>query len=478
MTLGVAQALGWIGAIALALALPRYLGDVGLGKFAFAFAITRLVGLTAELGTATYLAKTIAQDRSRASGLAAALVLRLPLGAIAALMAMAVARSGAHDAASIRVVDVLAYGLIVDAALTVVQGALQGHGRMRAYATCGLVSKLGFGALGTAAVMSGGGPVGVALSWVGAQTVALAVGFAFLGPVRLEGARELGAWRTVLLGGLPFFIWQGALMVYGQIDAVILSFVSGDAAVGWYSAAYRIVTIPGALPTILMTVLLPALAAAAVEPARLRRLTRRAVEAAIVLTVPTAIGTAVLAAQIIDAVGYPAAFQHSVVLIILLAPSLPLVAVDMMVGTALNASDRQRRWAMVAVAAAVLNPLVNIVAIPLAHERWGNGAIAAAGVTTATELFLLVAGILLLPRRTLDRATLGFAARVGAAGAVMGLALIPARDLPIIVPVTLGAVVYCLASLALRTVTADDLRQIARHVRPRTPARVLVEVGT
>ena len=43
---------------------------------------------------------------------------------------------------------------------------------------------------------------------------------------------------TVLLGGLPFFVWQAALLIYGQIDTVLLSLLSTEAVIGWYAAAY------------------------------------------------------------------------------------------------------------------------------------------------------------------------------------------------------------------------------------------------
>src|SRR5207253_8409442 len=52
-----------------------------------------------------------------------------------------------------------------------------------------------------------------------------------------------------------------ALLIYGQVDTVLLSLLTNDAVVGWYVAAYRFIGIPAFVPVILLTVAFPALAA-------------------------------------------------------------------------------------------------------------------------------------------------------------------------------------------------------------------------
>lgn len=477
LTLGAAQVLSWLGAVALVVVLPRYLGDVGLGKFAFAFALTRLTGLLAELGAATYLAKTLAkQDASGQSSVAAAFLMRAPLSLMAAGAALLTAEVGAHDEVTRSVVRVLALGIVLDSTLGIVQGTLQGRGRMRAYAACGLTSKLGFAAAATAALLSGGGPTEVAVAWLAAQALGVAAGIALLGrPAGLRRAIDGRAWRAVFVGGLPFFIWQGALLVYGQIDAVILSFLSGDAVVGWYSAAYRIVTIPAFVPAILVTVLLPALAASSGDARRFAVLTRQAVRYVVLLTVPMGIGLALLPDRVVSLLGYPPAFAASIVPIVLLAPSLPLIAVDMIIGTALIAADRQRRWAVVAIVAALLNPLANLIAIPYAQAGSGNGASGAAAVTTLTELFILAAGLALLPRGVLDASVAGAAGRAIVAGLIMAVAVVATREHFIAVPIVVGAVVYLASALLLRAIRFAEIRELGHVLLLRHPIPVRAE---
>src|SRR5262249_13034301 len=152
--------------------------------------------------------------------------------------------------------------------------------------------------------------------------------------------------------------------------------------------------------------------------------------------------------KIIHLLGYPVNFDNSIVPLVLLAPHLPLAAIDTMIGTVLTARDRQRQWAMTGVAAAFLNPLLNLFAIPYAAAHWVNGAIGAAAVTALAELFMLVGGLRLLPPGVFAFATVGDVGRCFAAGLAMAAVVMLSRDLPLAVPIVLGGLTYSAAALA------------------------------
>src|SRR5207302_7501842 len=137
-------------------------------------------------------------------------------------------------------------------------------------------------------------------------------------------------------------------------------------------------------------------------------------------SIPVAMGILVLPDRIINFLGYPAEFLASIPLMMILALHVPLTGADMILGTALNALDKQRQWSMTAVAAAVLNPTINVAMIPFTQTMFGNGAIGAAIVTVATELFMMSVGLYLLRGSgVLDRSCLTSALKCVLAGALM-----------------------------------------------------------
>ena len=67
------QLISWGLTFAVTLYLPRYVGDAGLGKLAFAASFMAIFGVIVPLGTGTLLVKEIARDRSRTGELLVAL---------------------------------------------------------------------------------------------------------------------------------------------------------------------------------------------------------------------------------------------------------------------------------------------------------------------------------------------------------------------------------------------------------------------
>jgi O-antigen/teichoic acid export membrane protein len=139
----------------------------------------------------------------------------------------------------------------------------------------------------------------------------------------------------------------------------------------------------------------------------------------------------------------------------------------MIVGSALAAHDRQRYWAYAGVGAAILNPALNVLAIPYTQDAFGNGGIGAAAVTAATEIYLFAAGQYLLSRGVLDLATLVSALKCMVAGLAMGVVVWLARDLSILLLIPLGAVVYGGVALSLGVVSLHDVQRVRGYLTQR-----------
>lgn len=457
----IAQILSWTGAATLTVLSPRYLGDVDLGKYSFALALTSLIGLTAGLGIDTYVTKAVARDPRLAGEMIwVALAVRVPIGVVIAVLTILAATYLSRDGVTTRLIYVFG-GCIVLTALDMATSTLQGLHRMRAIAAARGGTALVFAGLAAWVLVRGGGPVEVAMTWAISLGVGLAITYgAIVRQLRWPGSVNLHACLSVVRSGLPFFIWAAALVVYGQIDTVLLTFLSGSRVVGWYVAAYRIVSLPAFIPTIVITVLFPVLSATASSVDAFARVAREAMRFVALASVPMGLGIMLLPDRIMGFFQYPSTFEHAIVPIVIMAPHIPLAGLDMVIGTALNSRDRQKAWAVTAVAAAGLNPALNLAAIPIAQHVFGNGAIGAAAVTTATELFMMVVGLCLLPPQVFTRADLMGVLKIVAAGLVMAVAVWFVRDLSLILIIAIGAAVYVTGCVVSRQLTPSDLTTV------------------
>ncbi|MEX0801681.1 MAG: flippase [Dehalococcoidia bacterium] len=483
VALGASQAITMAGSATLAIMLPRYLGDTNLGKFAFASAFTAILGVMTSLGAGLYVTKEVARDPSRAlSYTANAIAMRVPFLIAAVAIGFVVVNMAGYDELTKDITYILLLGVGFIAVYEIVAAALQGLQEMRLVARAQVAGVVLTAAAVVALLLSGFGPLAVAMAYVAGMAMGLSVGtFALLRRTGLPitsgrrlavGARRaftnFGLWRTIFFGGLPFFVWQISLLIYGEVDRVMLSLMTEDAVVGWYAAAYRIASFPTFIPVIVMTVAFPALAnSSRGDRGTYNSIVRRALQVVLIATIPFSTGLMLLAHRVPDVLGYPSEFGHSVPLMVILSLHIPIMAADMILGTALNAADKQKQWAIMGVTAACLNPALNFLLIPITDSAYGNGAIGSAAATVTTEVYMMVMALWLLPRATLNGATLTIVLRALVAALAMAAVVWLLREEFIIVPVIAGAAVYGAACLALRVVQLSDLRQLREYVIER-----------
>ena len=133
VTLGT-QLLSWALTFAVTLSLPRYAGDTGLGKMAFAASLAALFGTVIPLGTSTVLVREIARDRSRTGELLwAAILLRVPLGLlmtgllIGTISVLHWVSPGHYSELTRTLVIIAALGMMLGAVNDALASALQGQ---------------------------------------------------------------------------------------------------------------------------------------------------------------------------------------------------------------------------------------------------------------------------------------------------------------------------------------------------------------
>jgi O-antigen/teichoic acid export membrane protein len=474
---GIAQLVSWTATGATTILMPTLLGDTNLGKLVFARSFTLLFSQLGRLGIQTYLAKEVPRDRPRAGWLIAnALGVSLPLSLAAMALAALAVSVGPHDDLTRQVVYVSCAAAFLGTVNYIIHGALQGLESMKALASLPALTQVASAGVTLGLLLLGAGPLELATGWVIVNALLLGLSLRLLARVERPHVRfQLGAWRTIAVGSLPFFVSSGSQEVYHNMDRVLLGFMVGDAVVGWYAAASRLVHFPLFIPTIIMTIAFPALAAASRgNSALFARIARRTVQVVVLCCLPLALGFMLLADRVIGLLGYPTSFANSIVPMILLGPHLGLVAVDMMLGAVLITRDLQRQWMLVSVTAVVLNTSLNLLAIPYTQGMFGNGAIGAAAVMTLMETFMFVSAVRLMPPDVFDRATVVHALKCLLAGLAMVATVGATRDLPLAVPVLAGALTYSGFCLALGAVSLADIVEVRTHLlrraAPEAPA--------
>ncbi len=257
--------------------------------------------------------------------------------------------------------------------------------------------------------------------------------------------------REWLLQGLPFALTFVLTILYFKVDQPILYAIRGAVEAGWYAAAYKPFEALLFIPMTLLSVVFPVLSVYFRErPQELADAVSRFFKALLFVGWPIAIGLFTLAHPLTTMFLYPKS-----------EPALRILALALAIGFvnnafigALSASDHQLSFTWAAGWSLLANVVLNLVLIPF------FGYIGASWATLLTEVVLGVAGWILTARHIGRIPVLQLSLRPILAGLVMGVVLVPLRNLDgvqIVIPIVVGAAVYAGAALLLRAVTADEI---------------------
>jgi O-antigen/teichoic acid export membrane protein len=472
----ISQAATWSVSIVLLIVAPEKLGDKAFGQLAFALVYVGFFELFALFGVEKFLVKTVARKPDEVGRYVFnVLVEKAVTAAGLALLAIGLAIALGIDGETTLLIGAYAIGMFLNSLNAGLVGGLQGLQKMARPALWEVLRSYVGGVIGLTILLLGGPLLAYALVFNLVGLIPVLGNFTNLWPhIRKSRFIDFAIWREVFVGGFPFFILAGLLAFYGTIDIPILHAMSGNRTVGWYAVAYRWVSMPAFLAASVATAFFPALSANSVgNPQTFARMANRALQLVILFAVPAAVGIALVAHPFLDLL-YGDQFKNAAPLMQLLALHIPIVGFDIILGTAAVAADRQREWVMFSVLAAIFNPLANLIAIPVTEHLFQNGAIGASVITVGTEVILMIGAISLRPVGVLDAPTVRTLLRIVVAGLAMIPVAIVLEGKPLAVIIVACAVVYGLASFALKTISISELRHWGSDDMSRTSPQTTV----
>ncbi|MCC6174889.1 MAG: oligosaccharide flippase family protein [Chloroflexi bacterium] len=477
------QPLTWSATLLTTIFVPRYLGAEGYGQYAMAMTIAGLAGVVAALGVPGYLTRQIAREPSRAAVLASG---TLALLTIVAVVVAVVTTAGpailGSPISEPRTVQIALGGMVVLVAQQALYAYFIGHERHAHYAWLNAAWVAVSAVAGVGVLFAGGG----LLAYLTTTVIATAATTALLWHIsKVKLSRQsfdLRLWGELVRGGLAFLGFNLAMRVRNQIDVLVIGLLLTEQSAGLLAAAYRIVSIPVFIPTLIVTPLIPALSRSVDNNAAFKQTLQQSLTVAFFLTVGASGAIVGMAPVVPTLLGWGEPFERAVPLMMILALGEPLGAIDSVLAAALLAMGRERNLLRITIAASIFNPTLNLLAIP-AFESWFHaGAVGAAAVEVTTELLMFAGALYLLPRGLLGWGTVWTGARIllaGTALAVTSRLVLVTVAFPFDVPCAAlaGGTAFLGAAILLGVVTPRDLWARRSDILSMLPARMSVRRG-
>lgn len=467
----VSQLATWALSLLLMVFLPRYLGPATVGVYYLAISVWTIIGMFVTFGTDVLLMKEVSRDTENLSKLFSTILLvRLLLFVVGFAIAMAALPALQYPGETVLIIGLTGFSFLVWQFVDVCQASLQGLERMEyiAYGTIAnkLVSTLGSIAL----LVAGWGIYAVVLMLLVAGLVNLLIQFVYLNRLhRLPFQFRFAEAVYSLRAGFPYLMSRIFLVVYMQIDVIIISLFVSSEAVGWYGTADQLFGSLLFIPTVFVSALFPVFARLhKTDTGALAKLMSKSIDIMLLCSIPIGLGMILLADPAIQLL-FGANYAGSAPVLAVLGIVLILTYQNTLLGQFLISIDRQNSWTLVMAVAAVATIPLDMVLIPWCQSVFGNGAIGGALAFVVTELAMMVAGLLLLPRGILNNATLWTSVRILIAGAGMAATVLQFQSIftgitLISVSIVVGAGVYGGLILLLRVLPREDYVLFGRFV--------------
>jgi O-antigen/teichoic acid export membrane protein len=463
------EILGKLASLVLFAVLARTVGEVDLGAFVFAFAWAQIATIPVGLGFDRYVLRRVARDNSSVHDLFFnVLTLKLVRAVPITAVSFALVSVLGYDSDTRLAVYLLTAGTILDSISRTVFAVFNAYERGYLIAATVVVQRFAAAGLGLAVLAAGGGIVEVSGMFAIGTGIGLALAFVLMSRSIGLPARSLPeAGRQELRSSSRGYGAQDILgMLLAKIDAVLLSFLATEAAVGRYGAAYRLLestffltsAVNGAFAA--MYAYLDRNSEPSVDVAF-----ERSIKLALCALVPCGVAFGILAEPLSRAF-FGAELEGAAGPLALLAPVVVLLGVVTLGSSLLVGRREPGVLVRLAATAVALNIALNLALIPPLDD---DGAALAMLITAAVFAVLVLRQAVITVEGVRWRA-MGAGPLVG--GAAMAAAMVPlSGSLALALPA--GTLVYGVVLYAVeRALNPRDLEFLAGMVRRRLPGAV------
>ncbi|OEU41980.1 hypothetical protein BGV40_12070 [Methanosarcina sp. Ant1] len=365
--------------------IARYLGDVGYGKYSFVFAFISFYSIVSELGILQILVREISRDPETAGKMIGnAILVKTVLSVLAFIAAIFSISKMGYPEETIKAVQIAALVLLVDTFNT--YGVIyEVNLRMKYSIFFLLISRMLMLGLIVLIVHFDLGLNLIILATVAASAIQNFFTFLFSTRyIKVKFDIDFQVCKYLVINSLPLALSSVFTVIYYRIDTIMLSMMVGDAAVGIYSAAYRISETFIFIPSILMTSLFPLMSKSFENSNEILAFSyEKSIKYLFSLALPLAVGITMLSDKIMLTI-YGDSFRGSIIALQILIWATAIIFINYATSSFFISIHKQKFVMLFTGVGVVINVLLNIILIP--KYSYSGSSMA----TVLTELSILL----------------------------------------------------------------------------------------
>ncbi|MGD9794660.1 MAG: flippase [Acidimicrobiia bacterium] len=468
-----AQMVTWLAAMALSVGQSRFLGPSGIGKIGLAVSLWTVAGVIVTFGTTTLITIEAAKDPAAGAAIAGTSIrFQAFPTAIAFGVLQAYGMISGYDRTTLIVIAVVGGAALFQSYAAALRAFSYGMERMGATSLIDVVHRVAFVMIVIVVLWAGAGPIGSVITNFLVTVSNFVVLTAVLRrriPIPMSGT--VRDYRAILRRSRSYFLNEAIVVVYQQVDVIVISALLTTTALGYYSVSTLLFGTLLFLPNIVATSTFPVLSRLhAHDPASAARYLEKSLGTMMLISGPIIAATIALGNEIISLL-YGPKFDDAGPILRLMGLVLVFTIPSITLGRYALVIGRQHAWAVASAIAAVLTVPLDIVLVDRCEAWFDNGAIAGAITFIITEAFLTFFGIVVVAPGLVNRRFGVRLLKLATAMAVMYAVTWHLRKMLIIVPPLAGLAAYLVAVLVMRAISTDEIDAVRQQIRRRLPGR-------
>jgi len=465
-----------IGSILLVFYLSHMLQAEGLGSYSTAMALFGLGELVCELGLSNFIPRELAKDLSNTNRyLIHTSVLVLASTSVTLIALVGLASHFGYSAETVISIYLISLALI-PSALRMVTGAIFiCHQRAEFEAFTTLFWTAVRILVSLYLLHQGYGVTGIVATFTVTSYLAffnsLFFYIRYIGLPRWEF--NLVFLRSMISEMRIFVALAIGGSIFTQAETIILSLVRGEIEVGFYSAAYKLITVWYLIPQSYMGVVFPIMTQAYQQsPTRSQAIQEKSIKYLQAVALPLTVGGFAAAEPIIKAF-YGLGFEKAIIVFRIMAWHTVLAFINNVLWRSLLAAGEQR----LAFRAQIISGLARVV-LSFLFTPW-LGSIGAAWALIGGYMIYTLMHVYYVQRVGIQLSYVRLSWRFAMAAAVMGIfTLAFAQQLNLFILVFLAALIYASSVFVLRAFSKEDLALFRQIWRQYPSDRALGHDGT
>lgn len=450
----IAQLVSSAVSLIFGVIIARVLGDTVFGKFAFGLAFTEIFSIFASLGYNTLLIREVSRDKEQVNKYLNNIFSFRALFSLILFILIVITINVMNYPDETKIaVYMLGLFQMLEALANVFKVTFRAFEKMEYEAAIIVSVNLISLPLMLVVIYLGYGLIAISLVYVSIGLMDLLFSFVLCGRKITSVKRDLDFefLRKTIPSAVSLSMLAIFALIYVKIDTVMLSFMKGDAVVGWYNAAYYLVQGLKPIQQMIMSALFPIMAFSFIaQKEALKRIFEKSFKYLFILGLPIAVGITLLADKII-LLFYGPSFDNSIVPLKILSWDVLLVFLYGCISFLLVSINRQHQMAFLAGCTALLNIILNLFLIPT------YSYIGSAFATIIAESFLLLSYIYLSARYFHVLPLHRIIVKPIIASALMGLFLYFFHPYNLGVLIVLGALIYFVVLFLIKGFSNEDI---------------------